>query len=344
MDLKHKYSKVISSAIGMMVLILDSKTALEGAAEGLTICIQTVIPSLFPFIFLSTILTNSLSGRQFPILRPLGRFCGMPEGSESYFLVGILGGYPTGADCITNGYCKGLLTKDQAERLLGFCSNAGPAFLFGMAGHLFSSPYTPWILWAIHIISALVAGHFLPKASNHTKSLEIFASSKSQGSLSHTLRVMASICGWVVLFRILIGFCNRWFLWLFPTEVRCVFTGLLELSNGCCSLAALTSEAMRFLILSCFLAFGGFCVTMQTLYVTEGLSLHWYLIGKLLQTTLSFLLSIMTIPVVFQNIHTFPVTGARLSLLIFLALLVFLPLLKKTVAIPTTVLYNDKKP
>ena len=344
MDLKHKYSKVILAAIGMVVLILDSKTALEGAAEGLTLCTHTVIPALFPFVFLSTILTNTLSGSQISILRPIGRFCGMPAGSESYFLVGILGGYPTGAACIANGYRNGQLSKGQAELLLGFCSNAGPAFLFGMAGHLFSCPYIPWILWATQIVSALVVGFLLTKPCSNGKNLQLSDNTISQSPFNHTLRVMASICGWVILFRILICFCDRWFLWLFPTELRCVFTGLLELSNGCCSLAALTSEAMRFLILSCFLAFGGFSVTMQTVSVTEGLSLRWYLIGKILQTTLSFLLSIIALPLVFQNIPTFPVTGAGLSLLIFVTLLVFLSLLKKTVAIPATVLYNSKKP
>ena len=38
-----------AAALGMLVLILDSKTALAGAREGIDLCIRTVIPSLFPF-------------------------------------------------------------------------------------------------------------------------------------------------------------------------------------------------------------------------------------------------------------------------------------------------------
>ena len=37
-------------ALGMIVLILDSKTALSGCREGVTLCLNVVIPSLFPFL------------------------------------------------------------------------------------------------------------------------------------------------------------------------------------------------------------------------------------------------------------------------------------------------------
>ena len=39
----------LTGAAGMLVLILDAKTALAGAKEGIQLCLYTVIPSLFPF-------------------------------------------------------------------------------------------------------------------------------------------------------------------------------------------------------------------------------------------------------------------------------------------------------
>ena len=67
--------------------------------------------------------------------------------------------------------------------------------------------------------------------------------------------------------------------------------GLLELSNGCCELLSVSDVALRFVICSGLLSFGGLCVTMQTVSVTPGLSLRDYFLGKLLQTAFSVLLA-----------------------------------------------------
>ena len=83
----------IASALGMLVLILDAKTALSGAAAGVELCIRTVIPSLFPFFFLSVMLTATLVGRALPPLRWLGRLLRLPEGAECIYITGLLGGY-----------------------------------------------------------------------------------------------------------------------------------------------------------------------------------------------------------------------------------------------------------
>ena len=102
---------------------------------------------------------------------------------------------------------------------------------------------------------------------------------------------MATVCGWVVLFRVLLAFLKRWFFWILPAAVQVAVTGILELSNGCCELLAVTDVSDRFCICSGILAFGGLCVTMQTVSVTAGLSLKPYFWGKLLQTLFSLALA-----------------------------------------------------
>ena len=339
----RKYCSIIFSSISMLVLILDTKTAMTSAAEGIMLCLQTVIPSLFPFIWLSSSLTNSLSGIKFKFLQPLSRLCGLPQSAEGYFLVGILGGYPTGAACIAKGYTDGQLSRNDAENLLSFCSNAGPAFLFGMAAPLFSSPYIPWILWSVHIFTAILTGALLSNNRSDPTSHQHVASNTPPASLQHTLFVMASICGWVVLFRVMIGFCEKWFLWLFPVELKCIFSGLLELSNGCCNLSTVPLEADRFLILSSILAFGGICVTMQTYSVIKGLSLRMYLVGKAIQTLLSITLSLLIIQILYTNFPSQIISIPVVLSILILLLIIFLIIFKKTIAIPAFLQYNVKK-
>ena len=67
---KRKILTASLSASGILLLILDGKTAISGASEGLQLCIRSVIPSLFPFFVLSNLLTGTLLGQDISVFRP----------------------------------------------------------------------------------------------------------------------------------------------------------------------------------------------------------------------------------------------------------------------------------
>lgn len=281
----------ILACTGLLLLILDSKTALAGAMDGLDLCIKTIIPSLFPFFFLTILLTNSLTDCSLPVMKPIIKFTHSPAGTETILLAGFLGGYPAGAQCIHTAYSSGHLSKDEAHRMLSFCNNAGPAFLFGIIHNMFDTTSAAFALWGIHVISALLTANLCPP-SMHCPSRKSDFDQKPSDVMRSALYTMAAVCGWVILFRIIITFLDTWILWMFPATIRVVITGILELSNGCCSLREITDPELRFIICACLLSLGGLCVAMQTHAVTSGLSMKPYLKGKLLQTCFSLLLSV----------------------------------------------------
>ena len=86
------FLSIATGCSAMLILVLDSKTALLGAQKGIELCIYTVIPSLFPFFVISILLTGALSGSSLAMLRPILRFCKMPEGSGNLLTVGPGGG------------------------------------------------------------------------------------------------------------------------------------------------------------------------------------------------------------------------------------------------------------
>lgn len=318
--MKSKTSAVsaFGAAAAMLVLILDAKTALDGAQNGIGLCIRTVIPSLFPFLVLSVLLTGNLTGSNIAVFRPLGKLLRIPPGGESILVTGLLGGYPIGAQCISQAYKAEKISKGTAHRLLGFCSNAGPAFLFGMLSPLFSSSGAVWTLWGIHSISALLTGMLLPGGTENEVLSAKDAAISFPDALQRGLRTMASICGWVVVFRILIGFCDRWFLWLLPDIARTVFIGVLELTNGCSVLSDIPVEGVRFVLCALFLGLGGICVGMQTVSVTGALGTGLYFPGKLMQAGMSLMLASAAQTLLFPedqwfSIHPVPILAVALS-------------------------------
>lgn len=280
------------SAMGMMILILDAKTALFGAAEGITLCISTVIPSLFPFFLFSILLTGSLSGMELRILNPICRALKVPESAASLLIIGLLGGYPTGAQSIALACQNGTLHRKEAKRMLAFCSNAGPAFIFGIGAAIFEKIGICFMIWLIHVASAVIVGILTP---SDNEQYGVFTQAPPIGltqALKKALQTMALVCGWVVIFRILLAFFSRWFLWLFPPVGQTVIFGLLELTNGCCMLSGTENMGLNMLLFCGFLSFGGFCVAIQTYAVNagSGVDMSLYLPGKITQAAVSVLL------------------------------------------------------
>lgn len=330
----------VVAAFLMLIIIFDTRTAIISAQEGVALCMRTIIPSLFPFFVLTGVINSCLIGQNFRQLQPLGRLTKTPKGAESLLILGFLAGYPMGAQLITQAYADGKLTKGTARRMLGFCNNAGPAFLFGILSPLFSAGNIVWVLWGIHILSALIVGCILP--SEATVSTEIFPGHgiSLPSALQRAIKATCSVCGWVILFRVVLGFCNRWFLWLLPISAQVLFSGFLELSNGCVMLQSVSNESIRFVLAAMMLSFGGLCVGMQTTSVTEGLGTGWYFPGKVLQTAITLALSLLIQPVLFSDSEMFLYAPTVLLCLIALLLVFVYILRKKVVAFFSRLLYN----
>jgi len=285
------------ATLGMILLILDTKTALKGASDGIVSCISTVIPSLFPFILLSCWLNDAVTGESDRIPEGIMKAVGLPKGSGPILVSALLGGYPAGAQAVHRAYSNGRLRKRDAERILAYTNNAGPAFIFGMAGHIFPSGYAPWLLWGIHIFSASMV-RLVIGASGDAADKDIRSPGRNTDVILTTSKIMCTICAWVTAFRILLSYLDLWMKAWIPPVVRTVIFGSLELVNGCCLLPEVADVRIRFVIFSGMLAFGGICVMMQTVSVVRELSTGYYLMGKLLQTAFSLIISTA---LVYQN-------------------------------------------
>ena len=110
---------------------LFPEQVLCGAQNGLALCINAVIPSLLPFMLVSSCIIKSKFSRPLGAVleRVLGTLTGMSSAGCVCFITGILGGYGAGARSVVESYREKQISKKEAQRLLAFCNNAGPLFI-----------------------------------------------------------------------------------------------------------------------------------------------------------------------------------------------------------------------
>lgn len=290
--MKKKWLSAMAASAGMLALILDNRVAFAGAAKGVELCIKTVIPSLFPFLFLSGIISAAFQGVRLPMLRFPGMLFSLPKRMDYCLIPAFLGGYPIGAQCAFQACQSGLIQKAEAERMLAFCSNAGPAFIFGILSSGFRRKWLVWAVWGIQILSAWTAARLFSNfRPSQSEAAEVRTAAASNRQMETAILAMLKICGWVILFRVVAAFLDKWILLAVSTPWRVMMIGLLELSNGCCCLNLIQQESLRFIICNFILAFGGICVAYQTASVCPGLEMGYYYAGKLLQGMTAVLLS-----------------------------------------------------
>ncbi len=302
----------------------DAGTVAASVREGLSLCAQVLIPSLFPFLVLSNLFLRR-NYQQFAsaALRPLmGPLFGLPAEAGGALILGAVGGYPVGAGMAFRLYDAGGLSGRETSRLLAFCNNAGPGFVFGVVGlGLFGSAAIWLRLYLTHLSAALLTGmalHFWsdPPASGNRAPLsrsgnvEPFAES-FVASVREAAATMMNVCAFLVFFAVLLAFLRATpFLTLPARFLGKVFRlpenaalslpeGVLELSHGIAALRRAGCTDGAALPVSAFLlGWGGLCVHAQTFSLRGGRKLEMgpYCKGKLAQGLLSALLIQNIIP------------------------------------------------
>ena len=336
--MKTRYVRISFLTALFFLLLIDLNPAVDGIRVGIDMCLQTVIPSLLPFLILTKSITSQLYGLRVPILAKIGEWCGIPRAMESILAVGLMGGYPMGAHMIADAWQNSVLNKDSAERMLGFCNNAGPAFIFGVCAALFTKAKTGWLILLIQVLTSLWCGCILPGKNTEIGGSLGRKSASFVESVKAAVSSMGYICGWILCFRVVLSYIEAYFHINNPM-LRAGIFGILELSNGCIALNEIPSEFIRFILANAILSFGGLCVWLQTASVGKELSLKWFCIGKITQSLLSIFFSVMIGQFIYDMQGVMLFAGSILGVLVITWMFAG----KKTVAFSRTIIYNKIK-
>lgn len=283
---------LLAAGAAMACLILDSHAAAQAASNAVDLCLRTVIPSLFPMFVLSGLLVDGLAGTKSRALSLLEGFLRLPKGGGSLFLLGMVGGFPVGAQCIVQAVDAGSLAREDGQRMLGYCNNCSPAFLFGILGSVLTGGYGPWMVFLVQLESAMMVALLWPSQPGSKTHIAPKQTSLPKAVL-RGIRSMVSVCAWVMLAGVMTGFLDRWLFPVLPQPVPGMLTGLMELTTGVLGLAAISREGARFILCCVFVCFGGASVLLQIQSIAgeQGLSMGLCVRQKAVQAILGGLVA-----------------------------------------------------
>ena len=151
----------LAAAGAMVTLLIFSADAAAGVSAGLRGAAQLLVPSLFPFMALSSFVIRSgasdMAGR---VLSPATRrFFRLPASCSAAIILSFVGGFPVGAKCVRLLYDRGSITLSQAEQMMSFCVCSGPAFLItGVGTLLLHNASLGVTLYVSQLISGIIIG------------------------------------------------------------------------------------------------------------------------------------------------------------------------------------------
>lgn len=277
---------VISAGI---CLFAFPEAVLNGAKKGIEISLNSLIPSLFPFMTLSVFImrTDMLRIPSKIFGKITKRLFFLSENAGEIIFMSLIGGYPIGAKLSSDALERGDITENEAKRLCIFCMNAGPAFTVTALGTgVYGNAEIGVIIYTSLCISTVIIGiltRFLcdgKAAAPIIKEENTFSSDDITFSVWDAFQTVLRICAWVILFSSF-TFCLKEKLG-YSGEILSAFA---EVTAG----ASTVSKICPIPVVTALCGFGGFCVHCQILKYLKQCSLQYkvFFAGRLLNSALS---------------------------------------------------------
>ena len=274
--IKRRYAFTLMSLFVIILFFKNASAAALWVQNGLFLCGTRLIPSLFPFMVLSSIATESgaLKALCKPPAMLFRRIFNIGEEATGAVIIGWLCGFPVGARSLCELYTDGRISFSEYKRAVCISSTPSPAFLIGAVGtQTFGSPLVGIALYVLSISASALIGTVMalgdkseptPPCAPQKKKEKGFA-----GIFTHAVTSsasgMVSVCAFVVFFCAFLGVVESTlsFFELSDTLTLLIFS-FFELTSGIARIGEISS---RFALALCGIAVGwsGLSVHFQTL-------------------------------------------------------------------------------
>lgn len=260
--------KALAAFAVCVSILLFSESCSKGALNGISLCLNVLVPSLFPFMAASSFIVKI--GLSQKIGKPLSKVTralfGLSGSFAPVILLSMLGGYPVGAKGISELAKSGEVSQREAEKAALFAVCAGPGFIINFVGaSLYNSKTVGIIILCSQIISVILLGIVI-NLFDKQKSQDCFCAKTSEKPCSVGTAIVESaldsskgilgICAFVILFSAFIEIIGQIISDNTAENMLCclleVCSAVNRLSQNC------TLEMTAFAV-----GFGGLCVHFQ---------------------------------------------------------------------------------
>lgn len=274
-------SIILLSALLFWFVLKEPTAAALAAREGFSLSVGAVLPSLFPFLVLASLLSESelgtrISRRASRVTEALFGVSG--EGAGTLFL-GLVCGFPIGARVIMSAYERGTLSSSEVKRLLPLANGPSFAFLFSAVGSgLFGDRSFGLSLYFSSVAATLLCGiilRFLLGKCQKTKPCDVRNTPISLPSLfvrviTDAGKASVTIAAFVVFFSVLSNALTSLLQSVrAPDALSLLLSGLLELSNGTKKAAETVNGLCGRVLCGFFAGWGGLCAHLQVIATVE---------------------------------------------------------------------------
>lgn len=291
---------------------------LNGAASGLLLWYNIVLPTLFPFIVITTLMLKTKAFRLISdILGPcFGRFFLVSNEGSLAIIIGFLCGYPMGAKIINDLYEEHSISLNETKYLLSFCNNTSPMFIvsffvYQILGETQLLSPTLFALYAAPIIMSFITRYIylLPvnkidfhnnSEKRYNKKIEI-SFQLLDTTIIDSITLILKIGGYIMLFSIFISLS-------YPLIAYCpllfYFIPLLEVTNGITMFHTLITSTVSYLLMIFLISFGGVCAIGQTRCVIKSndIKIFPYFLQKIITAIIAVIISFCML-LINQNIR-----------------------------------------
>lgn len=267
-----------------MVLIIFSKQARQGAADGLALAENTIIPSLAPLLIIFLLIMKT--GAKDLLARAFGfisvHVFNLPQITFPAIFFGLIGGYPMGALLTNELFKSGDIDEKQARRLLRFNFCGGCGFIITAVGTtVLNNTKAGAVLFLSNVISSVIIGFALSFTEKRRNApYYSYTEYRKLGdvlseSVSDAVNSLLNMTAFIILFcafNVVIDFPD----FLAP---------VIEITSGIC-----TNSRFAIPITSAYLAFGGFCIHFQLLFVVAQAKMKYadFLLFRLISAVISY--------------------------------------------------------
>lgn len=291
----------------IIAVLSHPDTTFQYAYEGLYQWAVKMVPTLFPFMMISSIMIYSGAdlelGRMLSV--PLKRIYKYSTYGLYAIFMGFFCGFPMGAKVVSELCEQHKLSKEEAVSLLGFCNNIGPAYFLGIIlPILHACGYKntlPFILgmYGIPAVYGIFLSRRFAKAKSGAAVYETMPKGETPEKLSLTCclkRACAVNTQSLIMLGGYITFTNAFRIFLdffkLPDNIKRVLSSFLEIMGGVQTVYASTLlPHQKVLWIMTALCFSGISCLIQTSSFLEkaGLPLAVYIKHRVFITLVSFL-------------------------------------------------------